>query len=312
VTASPADPRPVGHALGRADQGPGHGRLVHRHKDAFLRGPWPVDGIGAHVFLQLRIDPVGGGAHGQFAQRGQVALGKEVLHRPRDLVLNIDLACAQPFDQLFGGQVDQLDFVGFLEDGVRHGFPHTDARDAGDTIVEGLQMLHVEGGQYVDTRSQHLVHVLPALFVPTALDIGMGQFIDQCDLRAALQQRVEVHLLQQTPAIVERELGQNLQIGQLRLGLSAAMGFDYGGDHVHAFGRASLRGLQHCVGLADARGGTEENLEPPAPFFFRLGQKGFRFRAALRVAHALTRLPCRPQGASAERPRQARGSGAAR
>jgi len=65
-------------------------------------------------------------------------------------------------------------------------------------------MLEVERGGNVDARIQHLQHVLPALGVARAWRIGVGQFVDQGELRPAGQQRVDIHLLEPLPAMIDR------------------------------------------------------------------------------------------------------------
>lgn len=87
-----------------------------------MHRPWASDGVDAHVLLYLCIHPVGGRTHRQFGQGRQVSLGKEGLHGGGDLVLNIDLARAQP--------LDQFDLVGHLQNGI--GLAHSGGRPQED------------------------------------------------------------------------------------------------------------------------------------------------------------------------------------
>ena len=64
--------------------------------------------------------------------------------------------------------------------------------------------------------------------------------------------------------VVDRAARNDLEAFDEGLGLLAAMGLDDADDHVDAFGLAGPAGHQHFVGLADAGGRAEENLQPAA------------------------------------------------
>ena len=72
---------------------------------------------------------------------------------------------------------------------VGHGLAHRDAGDLGDDVVQALDVLDVERGVDVDAGVEQLVHVLPALVVPRAGGVGVGQLVQQeqrgCRARAA-------------------------------------------------------------------------------------------------------------------------------
>ena len=64
---------------------------------------------------------------------------KRLARRARACLAAVDLALAQPLEQVVGRQVDQLDLVGALEERVGHGLPDTHAGDLGDDVVEALE-----------------------------------------------------------------------------------------------------------------------------------------------------------------------------
>ena len=198
----------------------------------------------AHVVDHLRVDPLGGDAHRQLAQRGEIALAEEVLHGAADLVAHIDLALAQPLDQVVGRQVDQLDLVGELQDLVRQGLADAHAGDALDDVVQALDVLDVERGEDVDPGGEQLRHVLMALDVAAALDVGVGELVDDRELRLAPEQRVEVHLGEDAAAIHQAPPRQHLEAVQQGLGLGAAVGLDHADHHVDALATPLLRRLR--------------------------------------------------------------------
>ena len=104
-------------------------------------------------------------------------------------------AC-EPLDQLVRRDVDQLDFVGLLEHGVGQRLADDDAGDLGDDVVEAFDVLDVERRPDVDARVEQFLDVLPALGVPQALGVGVGQLVDEDQLRAAGERGVEIELAQ--------------------------------------------------------------------------------------------------------------------
>ena len=87
--------------------------------------------------------------------------------------------------------------------GVGHGLAHADARDLRDDVVEALDVLDVEGGVDVDAGGQQLLDVQIALGVAAAGRVGVGELVDQHELRAAREDGVEVHLLERLALVVD-------------------------------------------------------------------------------------------------------------
>ena len=83
-----------------------------------------------------------------------------------------------------GREIDQLDRVGAVEHRVRHGLAHAHVRDLGDDVVEALDVLDVDRGVDVDAAVEQLLDVEIALGMAAAGRIGMGELVDQHDLRA--------------------------------------------------------------------------------------------------------------------------------
>ena len=92
-----------------------------------------------------------------------------------------------------------------------------------------------------------------------------------------------------------RRRGRTSRSLEERLGLDAAVGLDPADDHVHALRPLLAGGLEHRVGLADAGGGAEEDLELAACLAgFRLldtGQQLVGIRATLGAHQSARRQP---------------------
>ena len=64
-------------------------------------------------------------------------------------------------------------------------------------------MLDVHRSEDIDSRLQQFEHVLIPLGVATPGDIGVGELVDQAQLRPASDDRLDVHLLEGGAAVVE-------------------------------------------------------------------------------------------------------------
>ncbi len=238
--------------------------VAHAHQQALAHVPGRADALEPAMGFELRIHPVGGPAERQLAQRDQVALPEEALERAFGLVWDVDLALAQALDQVVGREVHQLDLVGAIQDRIGHGLAHGDAGDLSHHVVEAVHVLDVQRGVHVDPGVEQLLDVLPALGVAGARRVGVGQLVEQQHLRAAGERGVEVELRERHAAILERAQRQDLEALEQARGLGASMGLDHA-DHRVIAGVQPLAGLeQHRIGLADSRGGAEEDLEAGA------------------------------------------------
>src|SRR5207237_1117692 len=213
-----------------------------------------------HVHAHLRVDPLGGAAQRELAQRDQVALTEEVPDGLLGLLGHVDLAVLEAFEELVGRQVDQLDVVGLFEDRVRHGLAHHDAGDLRDDVVEGLQVLDVHGGVHVDAGVEQLDDVLPALGVSQAGRIRVRQLVDEDERGTAGERGVEIELAQRGAAIVDHPRREELESFEQRVGLGPPVRLDISDEHVDSVGLLLAHGLEHRVRFTDPGGGAEEFL----------------------------------------------------
>ena len=88
----PGRVQPVGEALGVADEAGGARVLADADEDALARRPGAGDGVRLHVGEELGVDPLGGGAQRELAQRGEVAGGEVVRERAVGGARDVDLA----------------------------------------------------------------------------------------------------------------------------------------------------------------------------------------------------------------------------
>ena len=144
---------------------------------------------------------------------------------------------------------------------VRHRLAHADAGDLRDDIVQAFDVLDVERCIDIDAGGDQLLDVHVALGMAAAWCVGVRQFIDQRELRAAGQQCIEIHFRQRAPTVFDRTARDDLHAVEQRLGFASPVRLDHANDDIDAFLIARAGGGEHLEGLADARRGAEEDLQ---------------------------------------------------
>jgi hypothetical protein len=81
-------------------------------------------------------------------------------------------------------------------------------------------------------------------------------------LSAALERGLQIELLLLDAAVGQLLLGEEVHAFDHGHGLGPAVGLHHARHHVDPFGLADAGLLEHGVGLADARGHAEEDLQP--------------------------------------------------
>ncbi len=108
--------KPVGKALGVADEAGATLVFADADKQAFAGGPGAGDGVRLHMRQELLVHALSGSPERKLPQRRQIAGRKIMRKRPLGLVRHIDLAFLQALDQLARRKVHDLDVVRFVED----------------------------------------------------------------------------------------------------------------------------------------------------------------------------------------------------
>ena len=125
-------------------------------------------------------------------------------------------------------------------------------------------MLDVESRVDVDAGLQQLQRVLPALRVTGSRGVRVGQLVEQQQLRPARQRGVEIELAQRGAPILEFPRREPFESFRERRRVGPAVSLHPADHDVAAFLELDPRGLEHRVGLPDARRCTEEDLQASA------------------------------------------------
>ena len=277
--------QPVRQALGVAHETSGAVVFADADQHALARRPGPRDRARLHLREQLLVDPLGGAAQSKLAQRRQIGGREEVLQRALGLLGNVNLSFLEALDQVVRREIHELDRIGAVEHLVRHGLAHAHAGDLRDDVVQALDVLDVDRGVDVDAAVEQLFDIEIAFRVAAAQRVGVSKFIDKGELGAARNDRVEVHLVERLPAVIDVLARDDFKAVEQRLGLLAAMRLDHPDDDIRAVLLFGARALQHLVGLADAGRSADENLQPADAFLLpaRCFEQGFRRRSLIVV-----------------------------
>ena len=116
--------------------------------------------------------------------------------------------------------------------------------------------------------------------------VGVGEFIDQHNLRPTGDDPVKVHFVKPLAFVLDSPARDDFEAFQEGFGFLAAVRLDDADDDVVAVVLPGAGLQQHFVGLADARRRTHENSELAATAFFPSGsfEQGLRRRSLIGVA----------------------------
>ena len=106
----------AGETFGGADELRGKGARADTDQDAFIGGPGLGDVMDPAEITHLGIDALGSAAERQFAQRDEIAAVEKMSKGLFGLLSLVNFALAQPLDELIRRNVDEFDFVSFVED----------------------------------------------------------------------------------------------------------------------------------------------------------------------------------------------------
>jgi hypothetical protein len=149
-------PTNQGFALGTSGQ---------RNNHPLTCFPLGADVVIGTVVIELLIDLAGHPEERQLTQGGEVADSEVVAQGGIDRLRRIDIAVHQPSPQRFRRHINQLNLLRLSNYGVRYSLLLPYASDLVDNIIERLEMLHVDCGDYRDPGIQQFLDVLPSLLV---------------------------------------------------------------------------------------------------------------------------------------------------
>ena len=107
--------------------------------------------------------------------------------------------------------------------------------------------------------------------MPATGRVGVRKLVHQRDLRAALKQRIQVHLVEHMAVIVDPRALGDLKALEQQLRLRPAVRFHDADHDIRALGELGLGRQQHLVGLAHARRRAQKYLQLATRLVLALG-----------------------------------------
>ena len=207
----------LGHASAACNQVARFRISTDAYGDSLGELPVSAQLLLRHVIVQCAIHCTRHSLQRHLAQRNQIATPEEVAQSSVDALLGINIAAAHAVHQRLGRQVAQHNLVSAVEHPVWHGLAHGDAGQALHARRNTLHMLNVQRREHIDLGLQNLQHILEALRVRTAFNIGVRQLVDQHHLGMARHDRIYIHLIKQRALVLDL-LSRNLLQLRCKLG----------------------------------------------------------------------------------------------
>jgi hypothetical protein len=204
-------------------------------------------------------------------------LNKKVFQSGLNFVFSIYFAFCESFSQVLGGQVDIDDLVGLGDHRIRNPFPHFDAHELFDSIIEAFQVLDVHGCDHMDAAGEDFLDILVTLDVPAFGHVVMGKLIDQRHGRLSGQHGIHIHFFHFHAFVFPDQPGDDFESFQEFADVGAAMGFHKSDHHIDTVTFKRMPFLEHAVGLADPGAIAEIDLQASLGGTLDHAQKFIRF-----------------------------------
>src|SRR5467141_33547 len=234
------------------------------HGNALPHRPVFPDVLRFHVGFQAAVNLFGDLPQSELAEGNEIAAAEEILERACHFFGTINVAPLHAILQGFRSEVHHYCFGGSEGDPVWNGLAHGNTGDRPHDGRNALDVLNVECGHNVDFCGQEFLHVFVTLAVLAPRDIRMGKFVNQNHLRAARENGIDVHLLEDRSFIFNLFPRDGLNTCEEFFDAFAAVGFHDTDHDVLATASAPERLAQHAKGFANARSVAEEKLENAA------------------------------------------------
>src|SRR6185369_10165139 len=139
------------------------------------------------------LERLRGLANSQFAERDQRRLLEKALGLGFRTLGSVDRAAFEAVKQGAGGDVDENDLIGLLEDPVGDGLANAQAGDVEDLVGEAGEILYIHGGEDIDAGVEDDLDILPAARTFRTGRVGVREIVDDADFRRTLKDGRDVH-----------------------------------------------------------------------------------------------------------------------
>jgi hypothetical protein len=136
-----------------------------------------------------------------------------------------------------------------------------DSSDALHERVQAFNVLHIDRGHDIYFRVEQVEDVLITLGMFAALNIGVGQFVNQNNRRFSRQDGFDIHFGKERAFVLNRLSRNDVELGNQVSDAFAPMGFNHTDDDVLTAAVPADTLAQHAVGLANTRSVAKKQFE---------------------------------------------------
>ena len=197
----------------------------------------------------------------EFSQRHQICRSKEISKGAFCTIRGIDVPAPHARLERFRSQIDEHNLIYTLHDPVGNGFTHRHAGDLLNDWGQAFDVLHIHGRENVDPCLQDFEDVLVPFAVLASINVGVCEFVHERDLGFALDDGVDVHLLEQRAFVVQLAARHMIEAGGEFGDALASVGLDDSDDHVLSTATSADSLAEHVVRLSNTWGVAEKQLE---------------------------------------------------
>ena len=217
------------------------------------------------AFLGMAAQPICSSPQCDLPQCRQIIPDKKVIQRTGSLLLLIDFSFPQTLDQIVRLNIHQLHLIGRVKYRIRNTLAHRYLCNGGHQVVQRFQMLHIDGGVYIDSGPQQLLNILIPFEVAASCGIAVCQLVHQNQLWVPFQCSIQVKLPKVDAAVFHLPGGQLFQSFQQSQCVRTGVSFDIANYHIYSLSLCQMRCLKHGKCFTDSSCIAEENLQPPCP-----------------------------------------------
>ena len=188
--------------------------------------------LDSGIFRQ-QIDPVRTAPQSNFTQSSQIFYGKKTDCCTFRMIFPINLSACHALQQFRRFNIHQLHLIRLIKNRIRYTLLYQTSGNRSNGIVQAFNMLNIDCRVNIDSGIQQFLYILITLGMPTALRIGMSQFVHQNQLWLLFQRTINIKLPKGPPPVKHLFRRKLLQTAQQCCYLRSEMGFYVSCNHIN-------------------------------------------------------------------------------
>ena len=205
----------------------------------------------------------------KFAKRNEISGAEEMRQGALRAIDWVDVAAFHAFLQRLWCQIRQNNFIDALHHPVRNGFAYLHTCDLLYRRPHTFHVLHIHRREYIDLDVQQLDDIFITFHVLAALDVRVGEFVDDSHSRLPRKNAVDIHFIEDRALVFQLARRDPFEFARQFCGRLAAVSLHYSDHNIFAAAGPPNRLAEHAVGLPYSGRVPEEEFENAARFIGR-------------------------------------------